>query len=381
MRRLRDVRVRDFLERSGEAVLVEATDRYRTAGIRSFGKGIFERSAIFGSETKYTTLWRTRPGQLVFSKLFAWEGAIAVATQEHNGLLFSSEFPIFDIDDSQLLPEFAVYLAQWTGLHERLRASTTGVGNRRQWVNPERFLAVTVPLPELDYQHHIVSRLEAALSQLPSAVNRGRAVGLGLTESLLNYSFDGEREVPTADVMELTGRPTEVVAGKSYQVAGVYSFGRGMFRRGRIDASGTKYSTLFAVREGDLVLSRLKAFEGAIAVAGASVDGCFVSQEFPTFRVDRSVCSTRYLHYLCRWPAFWARLASGSKGVGSRRERVSAEAFLTTRIPMPSLVRQKEILCVLDRGVGELGTLAARREELLGALRPSLLNAAFSGQL
>jgi hypothetical protein len=48
---------------------------------------------------------------------------------------------------------------------------------------------------------------------------------------------------------------------------------------------------------------------------------------------------------------------------------------------MPSLVRQKEILCVLDRGVGELGTLAARREELLGALRPSLLNAAFSGQL
>jgi len=198
---------------------------------------------------------------------------------------------------------------------------------------------------------------------------------------LLDHSFEGEHEVPAADVVESMARPTEVIAGNSYQVAGVYSFGRGLFLRGWIDASETKYSTLFSVCEGDLVLSRLKAFEGAIAVADGFVDGCVVSQEFPTFRVNRSVCSTRYLHYLCRWSHFWARLARGSKGVGSRRERVSAEAFLATRIPLPSLARQEQILSVLDRGVGELGTLAARREQLLNVLRRSSLNAAFSSQL
>ncbi len=189
---LREIRMSDFLDRSGEMVPVQVDGCYRTAGIRSFGKGIFERGTISGSDTKYSALWRISAGQLVFSKLFAWEGAVALAEPPHDGLLFSSEFPMFDIDESILLPEYAAYLVRWTGLHERLRGNTTGVGNRRQRVNPDSFLATTVPLPDIDVQSQYVSKLQTAFAGLAELVARRQRLEAALSPSLLNAAFSGQ---------------------------------------------------------------------------------------------------------------------------------------------------------------------------------------------
>lgn len=381
MNRIREIQMSEFLDRSGKEVAVDAHGIYRTAGIRSFGKGIFERPTISGLETRYTTFWRVRPRQLVFSKLFAWEGAIAIAADEHDGLVFSNEFPIYDIDESVLLPEFGQYLVQWQGLYERLRSSTTGVGNRRQRVNPEQFVSTTVPLPNLDEQRRIVAKLRAALVTLPRASIWASTVADGLGRSLFKVAFTHQPVAPAGVALAPISRPTKVAGQNNLRIAGIYSFGRGVFPRGSICATDTKYSTLYRMREGDLVMSRLKAFEGAIAVADRTVDDCFVSQEFPMFQIDKSVCDPRYLVYLCRWPEFWTRLARGSKGVGSRRERVSAQALLSTEVPLPSKTRQEQVVAILDRGVGEMERLTAARQRLLDALQGSMLNAAFSGQL
>jgi len=362
-------------------LVVDPIADYTQIGIKSFGRGIFHRAPCKGSELGKLKYYCVYPDRLIFSNIMAWEGAIARSMQSDEDTVGSQRFLSYRPIDDNANIDYVNYFFQSRAGAALVRQSSTGSVKRNQTLSPTSIEEFRVPLPSLDEQRRIVSKLDVALSQLPRVVNRGRAVELGLAQSLLDHSFEGEHEVPAADVVESMARPTEVIAGNSYQVAGVYSFGRGLFLRGWIDASETKYSTLFSVCEGDLVLSRLKAFEGAIAVADGFVDGCVVSQEFPTFRVNRSVCSTRYLHYLCRWSPFWARLARGSKGVGSRRERVSAEAFLATRIPLPSLARQEQILSVLDRGVGELGTLAARREQLLNVLRRSSLNAAFSSQL
>ncbi|MGH9565555.1 MAG: restriction endonuclease subunit S, partial [Candidatus Angelobacter sp.] len=70
-----------------------------------------------------------------------------------------------------------------------------------------------------------------------------------------------------------------VFPSSTYEISGVYSFGRGLFSRGVIQGSQTSYTKLNRLHEGNVVLSRLKAFEGAISLVGKEFDGSFLSPE------------------------------------------------------------------------------------------------------
>ncbi len=148
---------------------------------------------------------------------------------------------------------------------------------------------------------------------------------------------------PLGDVLTLDLDQVPVEPSCSYDIAGVYSFGRGLFARGPLPGSDTSYHVLNRLHAGALVLSRLKAFEGAVAVVPESLDGHFLSQEFPTFSSVSDEVDPTYLGYLCRWPTFWEALAGTSKGVGARRERVHAEALLAMEVPLPDLNEQHRV--------------------------------------
>lgn len=61
-------------------------------GIRSFGKGTFHKPPLSGSEAGTKPLYRIDPGDLLFSNVFAWEGAIAIAQPADTGRFGSHRF-------------------------------------------------------------------------------------------------------------------------------------------------------------------------------------------------------------------------------------------------------------------------------------------------
>jgi type I restriction enzyme S subunit len=150
-------------------------------------------------------------------------------------------------------------------------------------------------------------------------------------------------EVLSLDLDEVPVDPED-----TYRISGVYGFGRGLFARGAIQGNETSYAKLNRLHTGMLVMSRLKAFEGALSVIPSSFDGWYLSQEFPTFKVDESNLSIRYLANLCAWPEFWGRLSAESKGLGARKERVSADRLLSIKVPLPDLPEQRRIAARLD---------------------------------
>ncbi|MEX2407071.1 MAG: restriction endonuclease subunit S [Actinomycetota bacterium] len=141
----------------------------------------------------------------------------------------------------------------------------------------------------------------------------------------------------------------KVEAASAYELAGVYSFGRGLLRREAIPGTETSYRHLTRLHEGMVVVSRLKAFEGAVAVVSPEFDGLFVSQEFPTFTPALHRIDPQYLALMCQWPEFWERLSSLSRGVGARRERVHAEEILELFVPLPDLSEQRRTATRLTR--------------------------------
>lgn len=69
-------------------VEIEPDAMYPELGLRSYGKGTFHKPAIMGSELGGKRIYRIEAGDVVFSNVFSWEGAVAVARPEDHRTLW-----------------------------------------------------------------------------------------------------------------------------------------------------------------------------------------------------------------------------------------------------------------------------------------------------
>ncbi|MBB6219948.1 restriction endonuclease subunit S [Rhizobium leguminosarum] len=154
--------------------------------------------------------------------------------------------------------------------------------------------------------------------------------------------------VRLGDVISLNIEAVPVDPTLSYYMAGVYSFGRGLFTRSPLSGAETTYKHFHKLSEGMIVLSQLKAWEGAVAIVGKAHAGCFLSTQFPTFRCNQELVKAEFIGWFLRLPSVWEELRSRARGMGARRDTVSPADFLDLSIPLPSINEQQRIVQQLD---------------------------------
>lgn len=155
-------------------------------------------------------------------------------------------------------------------------------------------------------------------------------------------------QIHLRDVMQHCLDSEPVDASRTYSFAGVYSFGRGLFVRGDQHGSETTYKTFNRLHSDDFVISQPKAWEGAVARITDEFEGMFLSPVFPTFRANKSRVSPRFLEWYLKRPSVWHEMHLKAKGMGARRESVSADSFLSLKIPLPPLPEQLEVVEWID---------------------------------
>ncbi len=133
--------------------------QYPIAGVFSFGRGLLHRPTIYGHQTKYQSLTRLESTMVVYSKLGAFEGAVAMVEPDFNGTWVSPEFPTFEVIGSIDLQYLRHYLTS-AHFERKLAAATAGVGARQKRVAPRTFLAQTLPIPVREKQEEIARVLE-----------------------------------------------------------------------------------------------------------------------------------------------------------------------------------------------------------------------------
>jgi len=189
----------------------------------------------------------------------------------------------------------------------------------------------------------------------------------------------GLPEVPLAEIAKPISRSVEVIPGQSYRTIGVKWWGEGSYERQTIDGSGTAAKSLSLVRQGDLIINKIWVRHGSTAIAGADVDGCAASGEFPTFTLDESRVAPRWLHWQTKTKGFWAKCDALSQGT-SGKNRIKPELFLTVRVPLPPLAEQRRVVARIEElaaQIHEARTLrhqaAEEAEALLTTARRSVL--------
>lgn len=155
-------------------------------------------------------------------------------------------------------------------------------------------------------------------------------------------------KVALGELLQDASETVRVQQDAEYPNFGIYSFGRGLFAKPPISGMQTSAGTLYRVRAGNFIYSRLFAFEGSYGLVDEVFDGHFTSNEYPSFSLNSSRLDPGFLGAYFRFPRVWQDIAMGSKGVGSRRIRVQPDKVLAHRIPLPALAEQQALVTRLD---------------------------------
>lgn len=367
-----------------DAISVDPGASYSMAGVYSFGRGLFARGPLSGSETTYQELHRLHENDLVLSQLKAWEGAIARVPKSYDGWHLSPQFPTFRAIPQQLEIKYMEWYCKLPTLWEELRGVARGMGARRDSVSPERFLSVAIPLPPLDEQRRTIASIEQLASKVTEVNRLQKEVAAqmdALCRALIISPPDGV-SAPTDmnELLMLREPEVKVEATHSYHFAGVYCFGRGVFPGQRKDGSEFAYRSLTKIKRGDFMYPKLMAWEGALGVVPEDCDGLYVSPEFPVFDVRQDRVLPEVLDTYFRMPSVWPELAAISTGTNVRRRRLHPKAFLQYKFPLPTMNTQLEFRKV-KRQVEEAKGIQRKAASELDALMPSILSRAFRGEL
>jgi len=173
------------------AVNVEVTKDYYELGVRSFGKGTFHKPALNGLNVGSKRLFSICPGDLVFSNVFSWEGAIAVAKPEDDGRVGSHRFITCVPKEKVAIAEFLCFhfLAP-EGLEDICAASPGGAGRNRT-LGLKKLDAIQVPVPDFDKQLWFKSLLDKVDAMRSLQFDKQGTLDQ-LMPSILDRAFRGE---------------------------------------------------------------------------------------------------------------------------------------------------------------------------------------------
>lgn len=108
---------------------------------------------------------------------------------------------------------------------------------------------------------------------------------------------------------------------------------------------GTKRQ--FIVSEGQFILSKIDARNGAMGIIPAELDGAIVTQDFLPYDIDKEKINPQYLVLVSTTAEFVAFCQTCSSGT-TNRQRIEENKFLDIKIPLPSLAEQNALVAAYN---------------------------------
>ncbi|WP_416903222.1 restriction endonuclease subunit S [Micromonospora echinospora] len=184
------------------------------------------------------------------------------------------------------------------------------------------------------------------------------------------------QHVTLGDLLTRVRRKVAVEDGVTYPAVSVQMYGRGLGDKEPFVGGVSKYTTLNVVRENDVVLRTITAFEAPAGVAKAEHDGTHVSGVFITYEVRQTVLPD-FLGLVFQAPAFWDEMRNRASGTVLRRKTISDDSFRAIPLALPPLPMQErivEVIGAVDDHIAALGGESEVLERVSMAVAEDLLS-------
>lgn len=369
----------DVLRRNERWTTLDPEQTYRQVTVRLWGKGVSLRGVCRGADIAASQQVEVRAGQFIVSRIDARHGAFGLVPPELDGAVVSGDFPCFDVVSDRILPGFMGWLSRSAPFVDLCRGASEGSTNRVR-LKEARLLGSRIALPPLDEQHRIIARLDAVSSRLSAraeAAERQEAELAAMLQQAFARITAGSPRARMADVAPLVRRPVEIEQNGTYEEIGARAFGRGLFLKPTLRGDSLTWQKLFRVEADDLVISNIKAWEGAFAVAETAHHGKVASHRYLTCVTDQRRLLPGVLWFFLQARDGLVQIQAASPGSADRNRTLAQDRLEAILVPVPPLDAQKwfEHLRMKAKAVRALNAAAA---DDAAALLPAMLHQTFS---
>lgn len=380
---VRMARIGDILELRREPIDVIANETYQEIGVRSFGKGLFIKPAVTGAEIGSKRVFAIQPGDLVVSNIFGWEGAVAVATSEHAGMIGSHRFMTWVPKSTDLDVRYLQHcLLSDTGLVD-LRTASPGSAGRNRTLSINGFSAIRVPLLDPIEQCRVSAHLDGIDSlrrSLPATCNRAIAA-LDIAETGYLESLPAR---PVHECATVNPRPDRVENGAEIVFVPMEAVDQkdGTISRPKARLRSDLTSGYKQFRSGDIIFARITPCmqNGKCAIYTDLTDRpAYGSTEFHIVRPN-DPADRQWMHTVLR--TRWFRDSAMASFTGTAgQQRVPASFLREATIPLPrGSVREEALRRLIEAEATRqrLREVSSRRSRLASSLLPAARNKVFS---
>ena len=135
-------------------------------------------------------IYQIKTGDLLFSNVFAWEGAIAIAKEEDNDRYGSHRFISCLVKEEMIAVFLSYHFLTSKGMEDIISASPGGAG-RNKTLGLEKLMRINVPVPALSIQQELVSLIHKVNAIREQHAEQEKELSQ-LVPGLLDKAFKGE---------------------------------------------------------------------------------------------------------------------------------------------------------------------------------------------
>jgi type I restriction enzyme S subunit len=378
------------------SVDVHADAIYREIGIRSFAKGVFHKRPTTGLEIGGKRVFSIVPGDLLFNIVFAWEGAVAVASAAEEGTIGSHRFLTCTVNADVADAHFLFWwFSRGEGREQLLRASPGGAGRNRT-LGVDKLAAIHVPTPPLPEQRRIAAQLNDVQSKIDEAIRLRREASEALVALRRSASsailgafpatgklLDVLHHLPRNGWSPRCDQTPDGTPVLTLSAVTGWQYDPRAFKR---TSEPTTQSAHYWLDDGDLLITRSNTPElvGHVAIYSGQPTPCIYPDLMMKISVDPAKACAAFVWHWMQTTTVRDYIRRSAKGTSSTMKKISQGVVAGTPFPVDiSVSEQMRLVEKLDgfaAQVNALKQLQMDTEAELGALLPATVASIFREQ-
>ena len=362
--------VGDALQRVSRPVKVQPEQKYQQIGIRSHGKGLFDKEHVTGRDLGGKRVYWIEPNCFVVNVVFAWEQAVGCTNESDDGKIASHRFPMYRPRNQRCDVRFIEYFFKTPRGKYLLGMASPGGAGRNKTLGQKEFDRVPLTLPPLPEQRKIVDILstwdrtiEIIEALLDTACTQKRALIQSLLTGKRRFSKFAVKEwekVRLGDMVQLSKKrlnPKQEHSANSICIELEHIEAK----TGRLvgsTQSDFQASIKAVFGPGDVLFGKLRPYLRKFLAP--DFNGV-CSTEIWVLQPQTAKLTSPFLHCLVQSDGF---MVEAGKSSGSKMPRADWNVVSDYELQLPQLEEQArivEVLCGCDK---EVDTLNKQIEKL-----------------
>ena len=380
----RRVKLGEILESSKECRFVEHPLDEKLISVQLHGKGAVQRVL---SQEKTPSPFKGfvgREGQIVYSRIWARKGAIAKIGKDLDGVVVSSEFPLFNVCPVADI-DYLIYAFQSSSFKQQLELAGAGTSGQNR-IKEKAFLNFEIPLPPLGEQKRIAEILGGvfkAISEVRTEIKRVES----LCGAVVSLYAEDQSTKKLEDLATLSGglslgshRKNKPHSVGYLRVANVF-WGKILYDEIKeLNCTDQEFERTL-LQDGDVLITEAHAnrFQVGRSAVFRGEEQALVFQNHlfrarPNKNIDSDVLAAMLSSVAVRRQLY--QMAKTTSGLNT----ISISQVRSLRVPVLDTTKQAELLSFLQES-NKLNHLLHRKLSLLQELQKSLATRAFAGLL